>query len=137
MSNPAASPHDAPALPSATPPSMQGRAPAAWLLLLVPALIFLAEPFFVAHDEIGRGASFRDAPFGIIIGLAALWMAVAAGRHVLPAVLAGIGGAGLLLGAILAPHEHVGVTVTEAFCGVFALIVAAIAASQSASSTSS
>ncbi|KRF11303.1 hypothetical protein ASG90_16190 [Nocardioides sp. Soil797] len=112
---------------------MPSGSPAAWLLLLVPALVFVAEPFFVAHDSVGRGNSFRDAPFALIVGLAGLWMAVTVGRHVLSAALAGIGGVGLVFDAILAPHEYFGVTVTEAVCGVFAVVVAAIAAAQSTS----
>lgn len=121
---------------SASPQAVTGQrgSPAAWLLLLVPALVFVAEPFFIGHDSVGRSTSFRDAPFALMVGLTALWMAVTAGRHVLAAVLAGIGGVGLLFGAILAPHDYVGVTFTEALCGVFAVVVAAIAAAQSSSS---
>lgn len=110
-------------------------APAGWLLLLVSVSVFLVLPFFVAHGAMGRETSFRDAPFGILIGLAGIWMAVSAGRHIFSATVAGICGVGLLLGAILAPHVHVGVVFTEAFCGAFAVLVAAAAVAQSSSSS--
>lgn len=140
MSTPATpSPHHdsfapRPALTARTAATRVG-APAGWLLLLVSVFVFLVLPFFVAHGAVGRETSFRDAPFGLLIGLAGIWMAVSAGRHVFSATIAGISGVGLLLGAILAPHVNVGVVFTEVFCGSFAVVVAAIAVAQSSSAT--
>lgn len=108
------------------PPAPRGGSAAGWFLLVVPALVFVAEPFFVGHEAIGRQSSYRDLPFGVLIGLSGLWIVISAGRHTIPAVLAGICGVGLLFGAILAPHANVGVTVMEVFCGVFAVVVAAL-----------
>ncbi|QIX27135.1 hypothetical protein ncot_11400 [Nocardioides sp. JQ2195] len=124
---PANGPLSRPALEAPARAAMPTSRLAGWLLLAVPAIVFLAEPFFVDHGAVGRSTSFRDAPLALFVGLAALRIVTSQGRQLIAPVVAGAAGAGLLLSAILAPHDHVGVTVTEAVCGVFTIILAVVA----------
>lgn len=118
------------ALTVRTPSTLTLTPLAGWLLLAVPALVFVAEPFFLDHGAVGRESAFRDEPLAIVIGLAGLWIAVGLGRHMIAVLVAGLAGAGLLLAAILAPHDWTGVDVIEAFCGVFTILVALAAGLQ-------
>lgn len=93
----------------------------------VPAVVFLAEPNLLGHNGVGQANSLSDAGLALVIGLSGIGIAVGRGRQLVPAALAGLAAVGLLLGALLAPHEGSGVVVVEAACGVATILLAGAA----------
>jgi peptidoglycan/LPS O-acetylase OafA/YrhL len=96
---------------------------AGWVLMLVVAVLTAAQWELVAPTTTGRDNSFRDTGLSILLGLAGVRMLTARGaRHPVATAVTLLAGLGLVLAALLAPHDRTGLAVVEAACGALALL---------------
>lgn len=100
---------------------------AGWVLLLVVAVLVMSQWELVAHTATGRSNSFRDTGLAIVLGLAGLRLAVTPGRHSIAAGVTMLAGLALILGGLLADHDHVGLVIVEVTSGLLAMLCSLIA----------
>jgi hypothetical protein len=100
---------------------------AGWTLLVITSTFLMVQWEMVAPTTTGRSNSFRDTGLIILLGLSGLRVAVAAGRQVTAALIAGLSGLGLLLGGVLASHDHVALAIVEIATGGVAILCSLVA----------
>lgn len=92
------------------------------LLLLVAAVLMMSQWELVAPSTTGRGNSFRDTGLAIVLGLAGLRLVVAPGRHAISVGITLLAGLGLVVGGLVADHDHVGLAILEFISGCIAIL---------------
>ena len=97
---------------------------AGWILLVVTIALTASQWELVAPTVTGRANSFRDTGLAILLGLTGLRTALAPGRHGIAATTAVLAGLGLVLGGLLAGHDHAGIAVVEVTSGCVAILCA-------------
>lgn len=105
-----------------TPNDLRWAPAAGWTLLLVAAVLMVAQWELVAHTTAGRANSFRDTAAVILISLSGLRLALTPGRHLVAAAVAGLAGSSLVLSGVLAAHDHAAVAALEAVAGVVVVL---------------
>jgi hypothetical protein len=97
---------------------------AGWTCMLVTAMLVVSQWNLVAHNATGASNSFRDTGWAILLGVSGLRVAVVPGRHRISAAVIVVSGLGLLLGGMLAEHDHRGLQLVEITSGCVALVCA-------------
>ena len=97
---------------------------AGWMCMLITATLVVSQWNLVAHNATGASNSFRDTGWAILLGLSGLRVAVVPGRHRIAAAVILISGLGLVVGGMLAEHDHLGLQLVEVSCGCLAVACA-------------
>jgi hypothetical protein len=100
-------------------------APVAGVILMVVTAVLTASQWeLVAGTTTGRDNSYRDGALSILIGLGGLHLLVAPGRHLITSAVVALAGTGVVLGGLLAEHDHTGLAVVEVATGALAVLCA-------------
>lgn len=102
--------------------------PAGWTLVLVAAVLLVAQWGLVAHTATGRTNSYRDTAVAIVLGLTGLRLALTPGHHNVAAGTIAVCGLGLFLNGLLADHDHMSLTILETAAGAVTLLCGVAAA---------
>jgi len=97
---------------------------AGWMCILITATLVVSQWNLVAHNATGASNSFRDTGWAILLGLSGMRIAVVPGRHHIAAAAILISGLGLVIGGMLAKHEHLGLQLVEVTSGCLAVACA-------------